>query len=421
MTMIRAHGLRLAAATAMLLLAAASARAGVATPPEQELGTVEQQLEFSRALQERIAAEVEAALAEQEEVAQRLVLIARDIQSREAAVAAAETRIDRLNREAIVIRAGLAEKQDVIAELLAGLQRLEQNPPPALVVEPGDVLAALRGAMMFGTIVPELRGEAEELARKLASLERIATIVAAEKQSIRQEIAGLEAAQARVRSFAERKRLLAAAGSGRLEQEKDRAAELASKAKTLKQLIDGLAAERRRAEAELVNKAAAEERERRRQEAALRQPDIAFSKARGRLDYPAQGRILKRFGDDDELGGTIPGLAVATRNGAQVTAPAAGSVEFSGPFRSYGQLLILNAGGGYHILLSGMSDISATMGDFVRAGEPVGTMGSGTSPATFLGEQFQDGSPVLYIEFRKNGEAIDSAPWWIGGTKEARG
>ncbi len=419
--MIHAHGLRLAAATVMLLLAASAARAGVATPQEQELGTVEQQLEFSRALQARIAAEVEAALAEQEEVAQRLVLIARDIQSREAAIAAAEARVLRLNKEAIVIRAGLAEKQDVIAELLAGLQRLEQNPPPALVVEPGDVLAALRGAMMFGTIVPELRGEAEELARQLAGLERIATIIAAEKQSIRQEIAGLESAQAQVRGLAERKRLLAAAGNGRLDLEKDRATELASKAKTLKQLIDGLAAERRRVEAEQAEKAAAEELEKRRQEAALRQPDIEFSQTRGRLDYPAQGHILKRFGDDDGLGGTVRGLAVATRDGAQVTAPAAGNVEFSGPFRSYGQLLILNAGGGYHILLAGMTDINAAIGDFVREGEPVGTMGEGPSPATLLGEQVQDGSPVLYIEFRKNGEAIDSAPWWIGGTREARG
>ncbi|HLF21885.1 MAG TPA: peptidoglycan DD-metalloendopeptidase family protein [Aestuariivirga sp.] len=416
-----AHGLKLAAATAMLLLAVPGAHAGMPTPPEQELGTVEQQLEFSRALQDRIAAEVEAALAEQEEVAQRLVLIARDIQSREAAIAAAEARVLRLNKEAIVIRAGLAAKQDVIAELLAGLQRLEQNPPPALVVEPGDVLAALRGAMMFGTIVPELRGEAEELARQLSGLERITTIVAAEKAAIRKEIAGLESAQAQVRGLAERKRLLAAAGNGRLEQEKDRAAELASKAKTLKQLIDGLAAERRRTEAQQAEKAAAEEIEKRRQEAALHKPAIEFSKARGRLDFPAQGSILKRFGDDDGLGGTIRGLAVATRDGAQVTAPAAGSVEFAGPFRSYGQLLILNAGGGYHILLSGMTDIGAAMGDFVRAGEPVGTMGTGPSPAALIGEQFQDGSPVLYIEFRKDGEAIDSAPWWIGGTKEARG
>ncbi len=416
-----AHGLRFAAATAMLLLAMPGAGAGVATPQEQELGTVEQQLEFSKALQDRIAAEVEAALAEQEEVAQRLVRIARDIQSREAAIAAAEARVLRLNKEAIIIRAGLAAKQDVIAELLAGLQRLEQNPPPALVVEPGDVLAALRGAMMFGTIVPELRGEAEELTHQLAGLERITATVATEKTEIRKEIAELESAQAQVRGLAERKRLLAAAGNGRLEQERDRAAELASKAKTLKQLIDGLAAERRRAEAELAKKAAAEELEKRRQEAALHQPDIEFSKARGRLDYPAQGRILKRYGDDDGLGGTMHGLAVATRGGAQVITPAAGSVEFAGPFRSYGQLLILNAGGGYRILLAGMTDIGAQTGDFVKAGEPVGTMGTGPSPATLIGEQVQDGSPVLYIEFRKNGEAIDSAPWWIGGTKEARG
>jgi len=277
------------------------------------------------------------------------------------------------------------------------------------------------GGRTYHRLVPELRGEAEELARQLSGLERITTIVAAEKAAIRKEIAGLESAQAQVRGLAERKRLLAAAGNGRLEQEKDRAAELASKAKTLKQLIDGLAAERRRTEAQQAEKAAAEEIEKRRQEAALHKPAIEFSKARGRLDFPAQGSILKRFGDDDGLGGTIRGLAVATRDGAQVTAPAAGSVEFAGPFRSYGQLLILNAGGGYHILLSGMTDIGAAMGDFVRAGEPVGTMGTGPSPAALIGEQFQDGSPVLYIEFRKDGEAIDSAPWWIGGTKEARG
>ena len=74
-------------------------------------------------------------------------------------------RILKLAKEEIILRADLAEKQEVLSELLAGLQRLEQNPPPALVVEPDDVLAALRGAMMFGTIVPELRGEAEILAR----------------------------------------------------------------------------------------------------------------------------------------------------------------------------------------------------------------------------------------------------------------
>jgi murein hydrolase activator len=419
--MIRPNGNGLLAATALLLLAGGVVLAEPLAP-ERELDGVEQQLEFSRSLQARIAGEIAAALAEQEEVAQKLVVIARDMQSREAAIAAADVRIQRLDSEAMAIRADLAAKHDVIAELLAGLQRLEQNPPPALVVEPEDVLSALRGAMMFGAIVPELRGEAENLSRKLSSLERISALIAAEQQTIRKQIGEIEAARAQMRSFAERKRLLAAAGNSRLEQERLRAVELAGRVKTLNQLIEGLAAERRRMEAEATKKAAAEERERLRQEALRRRPEFEFAKARGRLDYPAQGRILKRFNDSDGLGGSARGLSLATRSGAQVTAPAAGTVEFAGPFRSYGQLLILNAGGGYHILLAGMGGMTAVMGDFVKAGEPVGTMGDKASPAPFLGEQqVQDGSPVLYIEFRKHGEAIDSAPWWIGSTKEARG
>jgi murein hydrolase activator len=117
----------------------------------------------------------------------------------------------------------------------------------------------------------------------------------------------------------------------------------------------------------------------------------------------------------------LKGLAISTRAEAQVTAPADGQVEFAGPFRSYGQLLILNAGGGYHVLLAGMGGISAEMGQIVRAGEPVGTMGLGPTPVMVLGDKMQDGNPILYIEFRKNGEAVDSAPWWIGAVKEARG
>ena len=124
---------------------------------------------------------------------------------------------------------------------------------------------------------------------------------------------------------------------------------------------------------------------------------------------------------DLSLGSKFKGMAVATREGAQVTTPADGRVEFAGAFRSYGEVLILNAGGGYHVLLAGLSEITAGTGEFLRAGEPVGTMGRGPSSVTLLGDRIQDGRPVLYIEFRNNGEAVDSSPWWIDGVKEARG
>ena len=84
---------------------------------------------------------------------------------------------------------------------------------------------------------------------------------------------------------------------------------------------------------------------------------------------------------------------------------------FAGPFRSYGELLIINAGGGYYVVLAGMERISVEVGQFVLAGEPVATMGDGsirTASALALGAA----QPILYVEFRKDGAAIDPGPWW---------
>lgn len=209
----------------------------------------------------------------------------------------------------------------------------------------------------------------------------------------------------------------------RLAQEKARARDLAAKAKDLQQLIEQLAVARKKQEEdEAKNLAAAEaaaEAERKRQAEIAARPRVAFAETKSRLAYPAQGQILRRYGDNDGLGSTLRGFAVATRAEAQVTAPADGKVEFSGPFRSYGQLLILDAGGGYLMLLAGMDRITAEMGQTLRAGEPVGVMGKGPSSVTLLGDMMQETRPVLYVELRKDGEAIDSAPWWIGGMKEA--
>ena len=71
------------------------------------------------------------------------------------------------------------------------------------------------------------------------------------------------------------------------------------------------------------------------------------------------------------------------------------------------------------ILLAGMDKVTASVGEFLRAGEPVGEMGSGPASVTLFGEVVPDGRPVLYIEFRDGTDAIDSGPWWIGGLKEA--
>jgi murein hydrolase activator len=411
--------LRALAWTTILGLATLQARAETTLPAAGQLNSVEQDITFSTEAQEKIKNDVAAALKEQEEISAKLIGIAKQVQNQEAAVGAAEANVLKLRKEEITIRADLAEKQDVLSQLLAGLQRLEQNPPPALVVEPRDVLSALRGAMMFGSIVPELRGEAEALSRKLVRLEKIRGEVELEKIALNNSMVDLKTSQIDLGQLILQKKQLVFDSAGKLESEKKRAAELASKAKSLKQLVAELTAARLKEEAEKSKQALALEAERKRQAEALLKPPMVFSASLGRLDYPAQGQILKRYGDDDGLGSSLRGMAVATQKSAQITAPVDGKVEFAGPFRSYGQLLILDPGEGYLVLLAGMTKISAEMGQTIRAGEPLGNMGDGPSSVTLLGDQVQEARPVLYVEFRKNGEAVDSAPWWIGGMKEA--
>jgi septal ring factor EnvC (AmiA/AmiB activator) len=133
-------------------------------------------------------------------------------------------------------------------------------------------------------------------------------------------------------------------------------------------------------------------------------PKVKFAEARGEVPRPVAGRLVRAFNQPDGNGGSTRGVSFATRPRATVASPADGWVQFAGPFRSYGRLLIINAGDGYYLLLAGMDQISVEVGQFVLAGEPVGTMGEGTPGA--------DGDPTLYVEFKKDGGSIDPEPWW---------
>jgi septal ring factor EnvC (AmiA/AmiB activator) len=147
-------------------------------------------------------------------------------------------------------------------------------------------------------------------------------------------------------------------------------------------------------------------------------PAMPFELTKGTLPLPAQGKRLKRFGEADGVGGTLRGISLQTRGEARIIAPTDGWVVYAGPFRSYGNLLIINAGGGYHVLLAGMGRIDVSLGQFVLAGEPVAVMGA----ALQAGQGNNDNSrPVLYVEFRKDGRPIDPGPWWAEASEKVQG
>ena len=104
------------------------------------------------------------------------------------------------------------------------------------------------------------------------------------------------------------------------------------------------------------------------------------------------------------------GYTLTTKPGGRVIAPADATVLYADTFRSYGNLLILDAGEGYHVVMSGMYRLDVSQNQFVLAGEPVGLMAERGAP-----NDVAAGGPALYIEFRKDGKPVDSGPWWAGG------
>jgi septal ring factor EnvC (AmiA/AmiB activator) len=276
--------------------------------------------------------------------------------------------------------------------------------------------------MMLGAVLPEMRKEVAVLAGDLTDLVRIRKEIAAEHDRLQQDRKALAEQQQRLTLLtAERQKQLTET-EGALAEARKKAVALARDANSLKDLIAKLeqgldpatraARSAARGTPEAPGSAPAD--------TARLAPAIAFASAKGVLPLPVNGVKMRSFGDEDGRGGLEKGLLMATRSRAQVTAPCDGWVVYAGTFRSYGQLLILNAGNGYHVLLAGMDRISVDIGQFVLTGEPVAVMGSGSRVAAILATG--SSQPVLYVEFRKDGTPIDPGPWWATSEGEkARG
>lgn len=338
-----------------------------------------------------------------------------------------QERLGLLEKDEAIIKLSLRERNEILSEVLAALQRLGSNPPPALLVKPEDALSSVRSAILLGAVVPEIRSETEKL---LADLQQLA--------GIRESIGGerIELAEALEQSIEEEKKLtrllqekaaLNVASLQQLEKEKIRVDELKSKSKDLEMLMASIDEEvisirksaeeariaeiaRQKRTTENLAKARELARENTKDDKQLA-PSYAFSELRDTLSFPVEGVIAANFGDDDGTGEPLQGIALAASETSEVKAPIDGWVVYSGPFRSYGKMLIINAGEGYHLVMSGMDELNVSQGQFIVKGEPIATMGplKRQENNTFA---LASGKPTLYIELRKDQKTIDSAPWW---------
>jgi murein hydrolase activator len=401
-------------------------------PHDQELDSIRAEQRKSSETEQRLATENSAIADERRRLNQSLIASASRIRATEERIAAMEVRLRELEARETNIRKSLDGRRAQIAEILAALQRIGRRPPPAVFVGAQDAVESLRIGMSLEAVLPQIRSEANKLQVELTDLERVKAAKAAEHTQLAAELADLAIMQRNMGSLIDERQNRQAEVEQAITAERQRAATLARQVDNLKDLIGKLepAAESAKRGARASTRPGDEPKTQNGARATLAAlndparmaPAIAFVSAKGRLPLPVSGTKIREFGAPDGSGANEKGISIATRSGAQVTAPCDGWVVYAAPYRSYGQLLILNVGGGYHVLLAGMERITVDPGQFVLTGEPVAVMGSGTRVASVsaAGSSSAIGSPqpVLYIEFRKDGTPIDSSPWWAATENE---
>lgn len=394
----------------------------------ESLKRIEEQLAASTSARAKLEAEIAAIGGDRAKLNAALLDAARQAQATEDRMSRLEERLKTLTASEAGIRRSLEARRGVIAEILAALQRMGRRPPPAVLVQPEDVLAVIRTSMLLGAVVPELRGEAETLAADLTEMVRLKGLIAADREGLQTDLAGWAKERQRLDALIGARRTRLAEVESGLVTERARTAELGVQAKSLKDLLERMESEVASARRAAEEARAAETREARAtqerfaaasaRDPARLAPKIRFVETRGEVPRPVSGAVLRSFAQPDGNGGTTRGISLATRPKAAVSSPADGWVAFAGQFRSYGRLLIINAGDGYYLLLAGMDQINVEVGQFVLAGEPVATMGEGGQGVTpGAGSGDRDG-PVLYVEFRKDGGSIDPEPWWAKSPSE---
>jgi septal ring factor EnvC (AmiA/AmiB activator) len=381
---------------------------------DDELKALHEQQLKSAETEAAIKHEIEEIGADRRKLNQALIDTATRVRDVETKVTTTEARLKPLDGQERTIRASLDSRRGVIGEVLAALQRIGRRPPPALIASPEDALQSVRTAMVLGAVLPEMRDQVASLAHDLANLVTVRKQIAAERDTLKQELASLGDERTRMSALIGERQKQQAEREQALAAERSRAADLAKQADNLKDLIakleQGQTPATRAARGDQPSSLSAQH------DPGRLAPAVAFASLRGHMPNPVNGVKLKVFGDPDGMGGSEKGVSIATRAGAQVTAPADGWVVYAGPFRSYGQLLILNVGGGYHVLLAGMDRISVDLGQFVLTGEPVAAMGNGSQIAAVLATG--SSQPVLYVELRKDGTPVDPGPWWASGQGE---
>lgn len=385
---------------------------------DSDLKRVEAQVQQQSIEHKKLQAQATQINMELASVSQEMIKAARLIQNNEEKLSRMESQLENLKKELSEAEAGFSQEDDNLIKTLAALQNLALKPTEALLVQPLSPVDIIRSAMLLRETVPFLEENAERIRQELQAISLKKDKVEKQFEQISKQKTVLEKEHAKMKQLVQRKSKIRNAVEIRSEKAKRNMDKLAGQARDLRDLLGKLEQQRlekKRKEDEARRLAEKQAEEQRRLEAKkMEQKQTAdlikstppvintisggFAKAKGTLPLPARGKIITAYGEQVVKGVTSKGIILRTRNDAQVIAPFDGSVIFAGPFRGYGNLIIIEHGDGYLSLLAGLKNFDVELGQMLLAGEPVGQMP-------------EDGDAKLYVEIRKDNQPVDPMAW----------
>lgn len=353
-------------------LAALSPGVGVAAPAD-ELRAVETQISREQERQDKLDAAAQETARALTPIRERLIEATRGLQEKQTEESVLEDKLDALSEQiAAKSDKARAERAQLIG-IISTLVQVASRPPETLFLQHEPGVDHVHRTILLRAVLPELKARAQGAARDLSALYDMKTQLAEQKRLV-------AAAQENLGKQRRALDQLVAARQGQLQRTEAQKAEIDKKlaaltdeAKDLRQLMQRLAPKK--------------------PPAAKPAPKDGVN-----LKWPVAGQVKRKFGDRDADGVVSEGVAVAGPSGAPVIAPLAGRVAFAGPFRGYGQIMILAHANGFHSFLSGFGRIDAYVGQDVAAGEPLGVLPSGSK----RGEK-----PELYFEWRRGDDPMD--------------
>ena len=404
------------------LLTVQSAAAAVVS--RKDLEAIQMQVEQKSVEHKRLQAQAAKISVEMATVSKQMVQKARQIQNTEDRISAMEKQLARLQKELKTAEDDFIKEDENLIQTLYALQNLALKPTEALFVQPLTPVEIIRSAMLLRETVPFLAEEAAQIREKLDNIATKKSKIEQQVKKISSNKLALEKEHRQMKQLIRKKAKIRSQIEDKSAAARQKIKQLAAQAKDIKELLVKLEKERKareklerereeleryRAEQEAL--AVNERREKERQEQAksddliksqtayIKDVGQNFVKAKGKLSMPARGPIVAAYGQETAKGVSAKGISIKTRSEAQVVSPFDGTVIFAGPFRGYGNIIIIEHGEHYMSLLAGLNSIDCEVGQMLLAGEPIGQMP-------------KSAEAKLYVELRKDSRPIDPEAWF---------